>query len=93
MTNEEFEQRWNRNVEFILSQQAQSEAEWVKLKAAQAETDKALSRLSDIVANYTAVSLEWTKVLSESHKLTEEALQKLTDRMDRHRRDDHGLEN
>lgn len=90
--NEEFEQRWNRKVEFILNQQAQHDAEWMKLKAAQAETDKALTRATDILSNFTTVSLEWFKILSESHKLTEEALQKLTDRMDRHRREDHGLE-
>lgn len=91
--NEEFEQRWNRKVEFILNQQAKHEAEWVKLKAAQAATDKALTRLADIISSLTAVTFEGFKVLSESHKLTEEALRKLTDRMDRHLREDHGLEN
>ena len=91
--NEEFEQRWNRKVEFILNQQAQHEAEWVKLKAAQAATDKALTRLADIISSLTAVTFEGFKVLSESHKLTEEALRKLTDRMDRYLREDHGLEN
>ena len=93
MTNEEFEQRWNRKVEFILNQQAQSEAESMKLKAAQAETDKALTRLADIISSLSAVTFEGFKVLSESHKLTEEALRKLTARMDRHLREDHGLEN
>ena len=91
--NEDFEQRWNRKVEFILNQQAQSEAETIKVKAAQAETDKALTRLTDIISSLTAVTFEGFKVLSESHKLTEEALRKLTDRMDRHLREDHGLEN
>ena len=91
--NEEFEQRWNRKVEFILNQQAKHEAEWMKLKSAQAATDKALSRLADIISSLTAVTFEGFKVLSESHKLTEEALRKLTDRMDRHLREDHGLEN
>jgi hypothetical protein len=90
--NEEFEQRWNRKVEFILNQQAQSEAETIKLKAAQAETDKALARAADIVSSFTASILEWCKVLSESQKLTEEALRKLNLRMDRHLNEDHGLE-
>ena len=93
MTNEEFEQRWNRKVEFILNQQAESEAATIRLKAAQEETDKALTRLSDIISSLSAVTFEGFKVLSESHKLTEEALQRLTERMDRHRRDDHGFEN
>ena len=88
MTNEEFE----RHVEFSLQQQAQLEVESIKLKAAQAETEKALARAADILSSFTASTLEWSKVLSESHKLTEEELRKLTDRMDRHRSEDHGLE-
>jgi hypothetical protein len=76
--NEEFEQRWNRKVEFILNQEAKHEAEWMKLKAAQAATEKALARAADILSSFTASTLEWSKVLSESHKLTEEELRKLT---------------
>lgn len=91
--NEEFEKRWERHVEFFLQQHAKSETRMDRLEAAQAETQKKLDRAAEILSNFTAVSLEWCKVLSESHKVTEEALQKLTDRMDRHRRDDHGLEN
>ena len=93
MTNEEFEQRWNRKVEFILNQQAQHEAEWMKLKAAQAATDKALTRLADIISSLTAVTFEGFKVLSETQKRTEEELQKLMGRVKRHLSEDHGLEN
>ena len=91
--NEEFEQRWNRKVEFILNQQAQHEAEWMKLKVAQAETEKALARATDILASLTAGTLEWFKVLSETQKRTEEELQKLMGRVKRHFTEDHGLEN
>jgi hypothetical protein len=91
--NEEFEQRWNRKVEFILNQQAQHEAEWMKLKAAQAETDRALTRLTDIISSLTTVTFEGFKVLSETQKRTEEELQKLMGRVKRHLSEDHGLEN
>jgi hypothetical protein len=91
--NEEFEQRWNRKVEFILNQQAQHEAEWMKLKAAQAETDRALTRLTDIISSLTTVTFEGFKVLSETQKRTEEELQKLMGRVKRHLTEDHGLEN
>jgi hypothetical protein len=93
MTNEEFEKRWNRQVEFILNQQAQHEAEWMKLKAAQAETDRALTRLTDIISSLTTVTFEGFKVLSETQKRTEEELQKLMGRVKRHLSEDHGLEN
>jgi undecaprenyl pyrophosphate synthase len=93
MTNEEFEKRWNRHVEFILNQQAQHEAEWLKLKAAQAETDRALTRLTDIISSLTTVTFEGFKVLSETQKRTEEELQKLMGRVKRHLTEDHGLEN
>ena len=88
--NEEFEQRWERQVEFFLQQHAKSETRMDRLEAAQAETQKKLDRTADILSNFTAVSLEWFKVLSESHKLTEEAIRKLTARMDRHLSEDHG---
>ena len=91
--NEEFEQRWNRKVEFILNQQAQLDVADIKLKAAQEETEKALTRLTDIISSLTTVTFEGFKVLSESHKLTEEELRKLTARMDRHLSETHGLEN
>ena len=91
--NEEFEQRWNRKVEFILNQQAQSEAETIKLKAAQAETDKALTRASEILSSLTVVTFESFKLLAETQKRTEEELQKLMGRVKRHLSEDHGIEN
>ena len=91
--NEEFEQRWERQVEFFLQQHAKSEARMEQLEVAQAETNNKLNRLADIISSLSAVTFEGFKVLSESHKLTEEALRKLTARMDRHLSEDHGLEN
>ena len=64
-----------------------------QLEVAQAETNNKLNRLADIISSLSAVTFEGFKVLSESHKLTEEALRKLTARMDRHLSEDHGLEN
>ena len=89
MTNEEFE----RHVEFSVQQQARFEARMDRLEAAQAETQKKLDRTAEILSSQTAVTFEGFKVLSELHKLTEEELRKLTARMDRHLREDHGLEN
>ena len=89
MTNEEFE----RHVEFTIQQQAKFDVEMARLEAAQAETQKIVARTAETVSSLSTVTFEGFKILSESHKLTEEALRKLTDRMDRHLRDDHGLEN
>lgn len=89
MTNEEFE----RHVEFSVQQQARFDARMEKFEAAQAETQKKLDKTVEILSSLTAVTFEGYKVLSESHKLTEEALRKLTAKMDRHLSEDHGLEN
>ena len=91
--NEEFEKRWERQVEFFLQQHAKSEARMDRLEAAQAETQKKLDKTADILSSLTAVTFEGFKILSESHKLTEEELRKLTARMDRHLSEEHGLEN
>lgn len=91
--NEEFEKRWERKVEFILNQQAQLDAETIKLKAAQVETEKALTRLTDIISSLTTVTFESFKLLSDEQRRTEVELQKLMGRVNRHLREDHGLEN
>ena len=89
MTNEEFE----RHVEFSVQQQARFDARMERLEAAQAETQNKLDKAADILSSLTSVTFEGFKILSESHKLTEEELRKLTARMDRHLNEDHGLEN
>jgi len=93
MTNEEFDRRFERHVEFSLQQQAKFDAGMDELRAAQVETQKKLDKTAEILSSLTAVTFEGFKVLSESHKLTEEELRKLTAKMDRHLSEDHGLEN
>ena len=93
MTNEEFDRRFERHVEFSLQQQAKFDAGMEELRTAQAETQKKLDKTAEILSSLTAVTFEGFKVLSESHKLTEEELRKLTARMDRHLSEDHGHEN
>ena len=91
--NEEFEKRWERKVEFILNQQAQSEAETLKLKVAQAETQKKMENFTEMLTTLTRVTFDGFKVLSDAQKLTDEQLRKLIARFDRHLSEDHGLEN
>ena len=89
MTNEEFE----RHVEVSVQQHAKFDARMDRLEAAQAETQKKLDKAAEILTSLTHLTFEGFKVLSESHKLTEEELRKLTARMDRHLREDHGRDN
>jgi endonuclease/exonuclease/phosphatase (EEP) superfamily protein YafD len=101
MTNEEFEKRWNRHVEFILNQQAQHEAEWLKLKAAQAQTEQSIDRAAKNISYlagfiHEGFGLTMNLISETDAKIRahfEEELRKLTARMDRHLSEDHGLEN
>jgi|SRR5918996_4104917 hypothetical protein len=101
MSNEE----WERKMEFLLNQQARFDAELHELKetqkAAQALTEKSLARAAEILASQSTIMFEAfsitnaeIKELKESQKLTNEALQKLLNRFDRHLSEGHpGLEN
>jgi hypothetical protein len=97
MSNEE----WERKMDFLLNQQARFDAEMIELKAAQARTEKSLARAAEILASQSTIMFEAfsitnaeIKELKESQKLTNEALQKLLTRFDRHLSEDHpGLEN
>lgn len=99
--NEEFEKRWERQVEFILNQQAQLDAETVKLKAAQAQTEQSLDRAAKNISHLAGFIHEGFGLLMNIIKendtkiraLLEEELRKLHARTDRHLREDHGLEN
>ena len=100
MTNEEFDRRFEKHVEWSLQQQARFDARQAEFDARMeefwaglAETRKIVDRTAETVSSLTAVTFEGFKVLSDAQRVTEEKLQKLTDRMDRHRRDDYGLEN
>ena len=96
MTNEEFE----RHVEWSLQRQARLDAKMEQFDARMeefwaglAETRKIVDRTAETVSSLTAVTFEGFKVLSDAQRVTEEQLQKLTARMDRHLSDNHGLEN
>ena len=128
MTNEEFDRRFERHVEWSLQQQANFDARMEKLEAAQAKTEQAMDRATENISHLAgfihegfglvmnlfkdtdekfkenAASFKETdamfrdtdakiQALAEEHKLTEEALRRLTNRMDRHLSEDHGLEN
>ena len=76
MNNEEFEKRFERKMEFLLNQQAKFDLN--ELKAAQANTDKAVARAADILSSLTSVMFERFKItdgkikeLAESQKLTD----------------------
>jgi hypothetical protein len=76
MNNEEFEKRFERKMEFLLNQQAKFDLN--ELKAAQANTDKAVARAADILSSLTSVMFEGFKItdgkikeLAESQKLTD----------------------
>ena len=97
MSNEE----WERKMEFLLNQHAKFDAEMYELKAAQAASEKRLDRISETLSSYATILFENFKItdarireLTESQKLTDEALRKLITRFDRHLSEGHpGLEN
>jgi phosphoribosylformylglycinamidine (FGAM) synthase-like amidotransferase family enzyme len=108
MMNEEFERRWDRQVEFILNQQAQFEAGMVELRAAQARTEETANRAHETVMQLAALVHEGFSVvhnlikethaqIRESHRLTEEKIRNLTDLVDRNirerRKDENGTQN
>ena len=100
MTNEEWDRRFERHVEWSLQQQARSEAWREEFEAGLAETRKIVDRTAETVASLTAVTFEGFKVLSDAQRVTEEGLQKTEEQLqkliakfDRHISDDHGLEN
>ena len=102
MTNEEFE----RHVDFTLQQQAKFDADMEKLKAAQAKTERSMNRAAKnishlagfihegfgLVQNLFKETDEKIQALAEEHRLTEEVIRKLGDKLDRHLTKDHGLE-
>ena len=101
MTNEEFDRRFDRHVEWSLQQQARLDAKMEQFDARMeefwaglAETRKIVDRTAETVASLTAGTFEGFKVLSDAQRVTEEQLQKLIDKFDRHISEDHnGLQN
>ena len=90
MSNEE----WDRKAEFLLNQQAKFDADMAEMKAREQEAAKRLDRLEDWLASQTTAMFEGFNVLREMQKVTEQMLQKLLTRFDRHLTEGHpGLEN
>jgi len=90
MSNEE----WDRKVEFLLNNQAKFDADMARLEAAQAESAKRLDRLEQWLSSQTTAMFEGFNVLRETQKVTEQMLQQLLTRFDRHLTEGHsGLEN
>ena len=88
-------------MDFLLNQQARFDTEMYELKAAQTASEKRLDRIAEMLSGYATILYENLKTtdarfreLVESQKLTNEALQKLLNRFDRHLSEGHpGLEN
>ena len=93
-------EEWDRKVEFLLNQQAKFDADMAEMKAFQRETDKKLDRLEDFLSSQATIMFESFKVtdaqireVKELQKVTEQMLQKLLTRFDRHLTEGHpGLE-
>ena len=92
MSNEE----WERRMDFLLNQQAQFDADMIELKAAQVQTEKTLDRAAQNISHLAGfihegfgLTMNMIQELKESQKLTNEALQKLLTRFDRHLSEGH----
>lgn len=92
MSNEE----WDRKVEFLLNQQAKFDADMAEMKAHSKETDKKIDRLFDFLSSQSTIMFEAFRLtdmeidkVKELQKLTEEALQRLITRFDRHLSEGH----
>jgi len=103
MSNEE----WERKMEFLLNQQVRFDAEMYGLKEAQKKTDQRFAQTEEQISHLAGFMSEGfdlimtlfkktdaeIKELTESQKLTDEALRKLIARFDRHLSEGHpGLE-
>ena len=104
MMNEEFEKRWDRQVEFLLNRQAKFEAGMEELRAAQARTEETLNRTNETVAHIAGLMHEGFSIvhnlfkqthaeMRESQRLTDEKIRNLTDLVDRDIRDRRKGEN
>ena len=86
MSNEE----WDRQIEFLLKNQAQFDIDMSRLEAAQAASEKKLDRIAETLSSYATILYEGFKVtdaeiqaLKESQKLTDEQLRKFIAKVDR----------
>jgi hypothetical protein len=86
MSNEE----WDRQVEFLLKQQAQFDIDMRRIEATQEETGKFLAQMAENLAEQSYVMFKGFEIakaemreLRESQKLTDEQLRKFIAKVDR----------
>jgi len=97
MSNEE----WDRKAEFLLNQQAKFDADMEEMKAREKAAEKRLDRLEEWLSSQATIMFETAKItdsqireLKATQKVTEQLLQKLITRFDRHLTEGQpGLEN
>ena len=97
MSNEE----WDRKAEFLLNQQAKFDADMEEMKAREKAAEKRLDRLEEWLSSQATIMFENAKItdsqireLNATQKVTEQMLQKLITRFDRHLTEGQpGLEN
>jgi hypothetical protein len=97
MSNEE----WDRKAEFLLNQQAKFDADMEEMKAREKAAEKRLDRLEEWLSSQATIMFENAKItdsqireLKATQKVTEQMLQKLITRFDRHLTEGQpGLEN
>ena len=97
MSNEE----WDRKAEFLLNQQAKFDADMQEMKAREKAAEKRLDRLEEWLSSQATIMFENAKItdsqireLKATQKVTEQMLQKLITRFDRHLTEGQpGLEN
>jgi len=97
MSNEE----WDRKAEFLLNQQAKFDADMEEMKAREKAAEKRLDRLEEWLSSQATIMFENAKItdsqireLKATQKVTEQLLQKLITRFDRHLTEGQpGLEN
>lgn len=72
MTNEEFDRRFERHVEFSLQQQAKFDAGMEELKAAQAKTERTLDRAAKNISHLAGFIHEGFGLIQNLFKDTDE---------------------
>jgi hypothetical protein len=86
MTNEEFDRRFERHVEFSLQQQAKFDAGMEELRAAQAKTERTLDRVEENIGHLAAfihegfgLTMNLFKDTDEKFKETDAKIQALAE--------------
>jgi hypothetical protein len=94
-------EEWDRKAEFLLNQQAKFDADMEEMKAREKAAEKRLDRLEEWLSSQATIMFENAKItdsqireLKATQEVTEQMLQKLITRFDRHLTEGQpGLEN